>query len=108
MDQFQVQDQKGGDAVIMGENLKVYGFPVIRVKLSANDRGSYPVKVLLIRKGECIRTFEGETPLDFKFVDQDDWKGKTFYRLDGHSRGAGRLVSNPIFVIKTGKEGAQN
>ena len=100
LDQFQVQDQKGGNSAIMGEELKVHGFPVISIKLSASDSGSYPVKVSLIRRGKPIRSFEGKTPLEFKFMDQDDWGGKTFYRLDALGRGAGRLVSNPIFVVK--------
>jgi len=62
------------------------------------DNGQHSVKVSLIRGGEVVKIFKGETPLAFNFVDQDYRPGKTYYRLDVRSKGVGRLLSNPIFV----------
>jgi len=62
------------------------------------DNGQHSVKVSLIRGGEVVKIFKGETPLAFNFVDQDYRPRKTYYRLDVRSKGAGRLLSNPIFV----------
>jgi len=67
-------------------------------RLSTSDGSRRMVNVSLIRGGEIMESFKGETPLEFHFVDQDQRAGKMFYRLDVRGRGAGRLLSNPIFV----------
>lgn len=100
LDQFQVRDNKTGNAVILGQELDLQGYPLVEGRLSASDGSRRMVNVSVIRGGEIVESFKGETPLEFHFVDQDQRAGKTFYRLDVRGRGVGRLLSNPIFVSK--------
>jgi hypothetical protein len=97
LDRFQVRDNKTGNAAILGQELDLQGYPLVEGRLSASDGSRRMVNVLLIRGGEIMESFKGETPLEFHFVDQDQPAGKTFYRLDVRGA-AGRLLSNPIFV----------
>ena len=97
MDQFQVKDEETGNSVISGQELDLDGFPLLDIRLSVADNGRYPVKVSLIRGGEVMESFEGKTPLEIHFVDEEYHAGKTYYRLDVRGA-AGRLLSNPIFV----------
>ncbi|MBW2438857.1 MAG: hypothetical protein JRH12_00160, partial [Deltaproteobacteria bacterium] len=81
-----------------GEELAVGDSPVIEGRLSATDGGHHDVTVTVVKGGKPVWSFEGQTPLDFRFVDPGQWSGKTFYRLDVSGKGAGKLLSNPIFV----------
>ena len=55
------------------------------------------VRVRLIRNGTMIQTFAGPLPLTIDYEDHFQPRGgKNFYRLD--MEGAGKIVSNPIFV----------
>ncbi len=99
LDRFQVRDNQTGNAAILGQELDLQGYPLVEGRLSASDGSRRMVNVLLIKGGEIMESFKGETPLEFYFVDQDQRAGKTFYRLDVRGAG-GRLLSNPIFVSK--------
>ncbi len=55
---------------------------LLKGRLSATDGGHHPVAVSIIRGGKLVWSFDGETPLNFNFVDSEPWTGKTFYRLD--------------------------
>ena len=100
LDNFEIADNETGKRVILGEELVVGDLPVIKGRLSATDGGHHDVMVAVIRGGKSIWSFEGQTPLDFRFVDPDQWSGKTFYRLDIGGKGAGKLLSNPIFALR--------
>jgi hypothetical protein len=100
LDQFQIKDDESDKRAILGEELAIGRAPVITGRLSATDGGHYSVAVSIIRGGKPIWSFEGQTPLDFKFVDPDQWSGKTFYRLDASGKVAGQLLSNPIFAVR--------
>ena len=100
LDQFQIKDDETGKRAILGEELRLEHTPVVEGRLSATDGGHYSVAVSIIRGGKPIWSFEGETPLNFQFVDPVQWSGKTFYRLDVSGRAAGHLLSNPIFVVR--------
>ena len=100
LDQFQIKDDETGKRAILGEELRLEHTPVVEGRLSATDGGHYSVAVSIIRGGKPIWSFEGETPLDFQFVDPVQWSGKTFYRLDVSGKAAGKLLSNPIFVVR--------
>jgi len=100
LDQFQIKDDESDKRALLGEELAIGRAPVITGRLSATDGGHYRVAVSIIRGGEPIWSFEGQTPLDFKFVDPDQWSGKTFYRLDASGKVAGQLLSNPIFAVR--------
>jgi hypothetical protein len=100
LDQFQVVDAKTEIRATMGEEIRLNSSPVVEGRLAATDGGHYGVAISIIRGGNPIWSFEGETPLDFKFVDHLKWSGKTFYRLDVSGKAAGKLLSNPIFVVR--------
>ena len=100
LDQFQIKDDETGKRAILGEELRLEHTPVVEGRLSATDGGHYSVAVSIIRGGKPIWSFEGETPLNFQFVDPVQWSGKTFYRLDVSGKAAGKLLSNPIFVVR--------
>ncbi len=100
LDQFHVKDNKSGNSAIMGQEMEIQGITVVEGKLSASDKGRYPVKVSVVRGGELVTSIKGQTPLEFHFEDQDGGAGKTFYRLDVRGDLCGRLLSNPIFVTK--------
>ena len=100
LDSFEIADNATGQRGISGEELIMGGSPVIKGRLSATDGGHHNVTVAVIRGGQSVWSFEGQTPLDFRFVDPDQWSGKTFYRLDVSGKGAGKLLSNPIFVTR--------
>jgi hypothetical protein len=103
LDEFQIADDQSDKRAILGEELLVDRAPVITGRLSASDGGHYDVTVSIIRGGKPIWSFEGQTPLGFKFVDPDPWSAKTFYRLDASGKAAGQLLSNPIFAVRKSK-----
>nr|MBC8362829.1 hypothetical protein [Candidatus Desulfatibia profunda] len=98
LDQFRIKDNASENSAITGQELDLQGLALVEGRLSASDSGRYPVKVALIRGGKAMASFEGETPLEFHFLDQDQRAGKTYYRLDARGRSVGRLLSNPIFI----------
>ena len=103
LDHFQIQNKNNGNAALMGGDITVEGTPVLKGQLSAYDGTRQKVTVSIIRHGQIAWTFEGQTPLDFFLIDQDEWSGKTYYRLDAKSEAGGHLLSNPIFVTRIGK-----
>ena len=98
LDQFRISDEGSGRKAIMGEELRADSQPIVEGRISADDDGRYDVTVKVNRGGEINWSFEGQTPLKFRFVDRGQWSGKTFYRLDVSGKEAGKLLSNPIFV----------
>lgn len=65
---------------------------------SMEPHSSNPVKVRIICSGELIKIIESPLPLNISFEDSYFKLGeKVYYRMD--MRGAGTIVSNPIFVL---------
>ena len=116
---------------ISGDEIEVQGSPNINIKVSAippfppfttspsppsegGDKGEVKggikgesVEVQLIRNGEMINKFEGETPLEISFNDEhlpDSEQGKfksgdkIYYRLNIYGKRPNYIISNPIFV----------
>lgn len=98
LDQFRVIDEKTKKEAISGGHLQLRDSPVIEGHVSTSYKGRFPIIVSLIRGGKVVKSFEGETPLAFRFRDQMGWRGKSYYRLDIKGRAVGKLISNPIFV----------
>jgi hypothetical protein len=98
LDRFLVKDKRTGHSAVMGEAVSINGEPVIEGQLSVLDGGRQDVKVIIIKNGNINWRFDGQTPLDFKFVDNAELGSKTYYRLDVSGKTGGRLLSNPIFV----------
>ncbi|MEE8400458.1 MAG: hypothetical protein V3S89_15710, partial [Desulfobacterales bacterium] len=81
----------------LGEEIRLNGYPRIRISLEHKKPVENKARVRLIRSGKLIKTFSGSLPMDIDFEDQYyEPSEKIFYRIDVNSQGA--LVSNPIFV----------
>ena len=100
LDQFKIRDNSSGKAAIMGEEISVKGTPILEGRISALDGSGQNVSISIFRGGKQTWSFKGQTPLDFHLEDQDGWNGKSYYRLDVQSTTGGRLLSNPIFVVR--------
>lgn len=99
LDEFRVVCQGGSKSASVGDRLDPGGACDLMVRLSvtAGDRGRYPVKVRVIRSGQVVAQLTGETPFRI------DWPDTTLpteemmtYRVE--ITGSGELLSNPIFV----------
>ena len=99
LDRFRVKDHGTGAIAQMGETLTASGPVHIEGSLSTDDGGQHPVEVSLIRWGKIWQQFAGRTPLAFHFVDRPKGLRSSYYRIVVYSRGVGKLVSNPIFVV---------
>ncbi|MGH7345889.1 MAG: hypothetical protein ACREK4_13325 [Candidatus Rokuibacteriota bacterium] len=90
----------GGAAGISGDLVQAAAAtPIeIAVAVEANGGAARDVRVTLVRNGVVVGAWTGPPP--FRTVHRDTYDGSpTFYRLD--VRGAGRLLSNPIFVRRS-------
>lgn len=99
LDEFQVACGGGTKSASVGDRLDPAGARDLMVRLSvtATDRGRHPVKVGVIRSGQVLAQLAGETPF------RVDWPDTTVptdermtYRVE--ITGSGELLSNPIFV----------
>lgn len=98
LDEFKVADKTTANAALMGEEIQITKTSIISGKLSADDAGRYNVRVLLVKGGDIMQSFEGHTPIEFLFEDSEIFSGKTFYRLIVEGDKVGKIISNPIFV----------
>jgi hypothetical protein len=80
----------------MGETATTAQYPVIKFKISYDTEKPRSVKILLIRGGTVLDEFEGMTPLEIEYTDDEIPPNKiTYYRLIDSRK---HLTSNPIFV----------
>lgn len=97
LDEFSICSAGCETKATLGQEIRIYGNPQIRISLSLKTPAKNQVKVRLIRSGELIKTFSGTLPMDIDFEDRDFKPGqKGYYRVD--VKGPGALISNPIFV----------
>ncbi len=97
LDEFSVSPADSEAKGISGDQVILKGFPRIRISLSSPGNAGKTVKVRLIRSGELINLFEEKLPLKIDYIDPYYKPGeKIYYRMD--MRGAGAIVSNPVFV----------
>ena len=98
LEDFSVFEEMTQKEVFSGDELKTTekGPVEIRIAISTTDGISRPIRVLLIRSGEVLKTFEGVTPLKELFRD-DSFPDRVYYRLD-IGEGSHRILTNPIFV----------
>ncbi len=85
----------------MGQELITTRAPNIKVRLTASDHRSYPVRVTLISNGQTILSREGETPFDLSFDFEAAGTKKTYIRMMAESPRLGKLVANPIFINRS-------
>jgi hypothetical protein len=100
LDEFRISDEAFAGGAVMGETLTAESQPVVSGRLTVNGGDRRDLQVRIIRGGDVLWSFEGQTPLEFNLVDQDLWSGKTFYRLLAEGKSCGYLLSNPIFVSR--------
>jgi hypothetical protein len=97
LNEFLVSSADGQIKGISGDTVPLRGFPKIKIAISSTGAAKPSAKVRLIRSGELIHTFEDKLPLQIDYVDPYYKPGdKIYYRID--VKGAGNIVSNPIFV----------
>ncbi len=99
LDEFRIVCHGGTKSASVGDTLDPVGARDLMVRLSvtASDRGRHPVKVRVVRSGQVVAHLAGETPF------RVDWPDTTLlteermtYRVE--ITGSGELLSNPIFV----------
>ncbi|HSL03071.1 MAG TPA: PHP domain-containing protein [Nitrospiraceae bacterium] len=99
LDEFQVVCQGGTKSASVGDRLVPAGARDLMVRLSvtAADRGHHPVKVRVIRSGQVLAQLAGETPFRVDWPDTSvPIAERMTYRVE--ITGSGELLSNPIFV----------
>lgn len=99
LDEFRLVCQGGAKSASVGDRLDPLGARDLMVRLSvtASDRGRHPVKVRVIRSGEVLAQFAGETPFRVEWPDTTVPIGEQLtYRVE--ITGSGELLSNPIMV----------
>ncbi len=104
LDTFQVEG--GGEAAGAGEALEPNDARelVVRLAVSATDKGPHPLAVTIIRSGQVVARLTGVTPFEHRFVDAAVPPGKRhFYRVEIASGSDGEILSNPIFVAPVQK-----
>jgi len=85
-----------------GETLRVAAPTPVAVTVDVEARGAPAgdLRVSLVKNGAVVAVWTGPAPI--RAVHRDVFDGApSFYRLD--ARGAGRLLSNPIFVKRAGE-----
>ncbi len=97
MDEFSISSADMTVKGISGGEISLTGNPRIKIVLSSSKPVAGQVKVRLIRSGSVVHRVDGTLPLQFEYDDAYYNPGeKIYYRMD--MRGAGIIVSNPIFV----------
>ena len=90
-------DAPGAATVVSGETLHARGPVTIRLAVGGGDGA--PAVARLVRAGDVLWTQRSVPP--FTAAIQDDSPGATSYRLDVEGAYPYRLISNPIFVVRT-------
>lgn len=101
LEEFRLLCQAGTRSASVGDWLDPDGARdlMVRLSISAADRGRHPVKVRLIRSGQVVAQLAGETPFHVDWPDSTVPTGERMnYRVE--ITGNGELLSNPIFVGK--------
>jgi len=99
LDEFRVVCLSGTKSASVGERLDPGRARDLMVRLSvtAADRGHHPAKVRVIRSGQVVAQAAGETPFRFDWADTTvPTEERMTYRVE--ITGSGELLSNPIFV----------
>jgi hypothetical protein len=95
LDFFGVSAGDGAEA-LMGETVVTDRPPLIRFRVSHPSGKEGTMRILLIRGGTPVRTFEGPLPLEVVYEDKEVLPGAaTYYRLLEERK---HLASNPIFI----------
>lgn len=100
LEDFSITDSEYSRRGVLGEEIQLKDSAKIsiRVTTSSPEKGNRTT-VRLIKEGQLLKTFSGQTPLTFTYTDENYQSNqKTYYRLDVKDKKDRIIVSNPIFV----------
>ncbi|UCE21773.1 MAG: hypothetical protein JSV46_06045 [Candidatus Aminicenantes bacterium] len=100
LEDFSITDSENSQRAVLGEEILLKGKAKINIRISTSspEKGNVAT-VRLIKEGKLLKTFSGETPLTFTYLDEySQSEKKTYYRLDVKDKKERIIVSNPIFV----------
>jgi len=99
LDEFRVVSQGGAKSASIGDRLDpgVARDLTVLLSIKARDGGRHPVKVRVIRSGQVVAHWTGETPFHVDWLDDGVPTAESMiYRVE--VTGSGELLSNPIVV----------
>ncbi len=99
LDDFRVEVQGGARTAGPGEILDPEGARdvVVRLSVSATDRGRHPLMARIIRSGQVVARMEGRTPFVYTFADATA-PARTWLTYRVQVVGEGEILSNPVYV----------
>lgn len=97
--------EEGSQKALSGETLPATDSPKIHFAVSYSDGTPKTVQVKIIRGGEILQNLALRTPVSFTVPDPEPSDRKTFYRLEIMGDRGEILLTNPIFVSFSKKEG---
>jgi len=100
LEDFSITDSENSQRGVLGEEIQLKDNAEINIHIttSSPEKGNRTT-VRLIKEGKLLKTFSGEIPLTFTYVDEYSQPNKkTYYRLDVKDKKGRIIVSNPIFV----------
>jgi hypothetical protein len=100
LEDFSITGSENFQRGVLGEEIQLKNSAKINIHIttSSPEEGNWTT-VRLIKEGKLLKTFSGETPLSFTYVDEYSQPSKkTYYRLDVTDKKNRIIVSNPIFV----------
>jgi len=99
LEEFSICSNSCKDNVVSGQEIELQQPARIRVALALKVPESGKVSIRLIHAGKLLKTLETDLPARVEFQDDYFKAGeRNYFRIEARTRGAGRLVSNPIFV----------
>jgi hypothetical protein len=100
LDEFRVSTDRVSRSAEIGETLdgREGREVMVRVGISAFDQKPLQARLRLIRSGQVIGQFEGQTPLQYEMTDREAPAGEWLtYRVEVVGK-SGELLTNPIYV----------
>ncbi len=100
LEDFSITDSENSRRAVLGEEIQLKNNAKINIRISTSspEKGNVAT-VRLVKEGKLLKTFSGETPLTFTYLDEySQSEKKTYYRLDVKDKKDRIIVSNPIFV----------
>lgn len=101
MDKFVISDEENKTFGLMGQEIEINSKPEIIIETSCSSSPQESIKIILIRNGKIIQTFNSEGS-NFRVKYQDDYFSpgeKIYYRIMiKSSNNLYQVISNPIFV----------
>ena len=100
LEDFSITGSENSQRGVLGEEIQLKDNAEINIHITTSSpEKRNRATVRLIKEGKLLKTFSGETPLTFTYVDKNSHPNKkTYYRLDVKDKKGRIIVSNPIFV----------